>query len=219
MNFKQKYSWLTPMFMFIGILIIGRLIRTSSMMFLFIPWNLFLAIVPLYLSFKLLQTTGKTLSALIFLSWLLFFPNAMYIITDLFHLQERPKIPLWYDLILLFSSAILGVIMGYLSVLNVELYLRRHIKSRSIPFVILSFFLLCGYGIYLGRYLRWNSWDIITDPFTLAADMAQDVVHPFRNKECWLLTVLFGIWLYIMYKYFKKLPLANPKRQHSIAKF
>lgn len=209
MNFTQKYKWLMPMFLFICALLIGRVIRTGSIMFLFIPWNLFLALVPLYFSFKLIKTNNKAISIVLFTAWLLFFPNAMYIITDLFHLHERPCIPLWYDLIILFSSAVLGVVIGYLSVLNVEAYIRRHIKRRNIPVIILSFFLLCGYGIYLGRYLRWNSWDIITDPFALLADMVQDIIHPFRNKECWFLTMLFGVWLYIMYKYFKRFKLNN----------
>ena len=205
MNFKQKYKWLLPMFVFIGLLLIGRVIRTGTVTFLFIPWNLLLAGVPLYFSYKLIQSTDRKMAVTLFLVWLLFFPNSMYIITDLFHLQERPFIPLWYDLIILFSSAMLGIILGYLSVVNVEVYIRRHIKSRNIPIALLSFFLLCGYGIYLGRYLRWNSWDIVTQPFSILTDMIQDVIHPFRNKECWLLTSLFGTWLHIMYWYVKKL--------------
>lgn len=193
------------MVIFIGILLIGRVVRTGSLMFFFIPWNLFLAVIPLYFSFKLLQTEKKSTAAALLMAWLLFFPNSMYIITDLFHLQERERIPLWYDLIVLFSSAVLGVIVGFLSVMNVEGYLSRYINGRTMPVVMLSFFMLCGYGIYLGRFMRWNSWDIVVQPFALATDMIQDIIHPFRNKECWLLTVLFGTWLYLMYRYFKKL--------------
>lgn len=193
------------MFLFIGFMLTGRILRTGSFSFLFLPWNLFLALIPLYLSHKLSQTQGKKTAVAIFLLWLLFFPNAMYIITDLFHLHERPFIPLWYDLMLLFSSAVLGVIMGYISMINVEQFIKQHIKRRNIAWITVGFFLLSGYGVYLGRYLRWNSWDIVADPFSLLADIWQDIIHPFHNKECWLLTVILGGWLYIMYKYFKKL--------------
>ena len=139
------------------------------------------------------------------MAWLLFFPNAMYIITDIFHLRERPGIPEWYDLLILFSAAMSGVIVGFLSLQNVEQYLNTRIDKKYIPWVILSFFLLCGYGIYLGRYLRWNSWDIITQPVSLLTDIKQDILHPIRNDQSWMLSTLFGIWLYILYKYFKRL--------------
>ncbi len=205
MSFRQKYKWLAPMFIFIGGLLTYRVIRTHTIMFLFIPWNLLLAAVPLYISYRLRQTENKRTSAALFAAWLLFFPNAPYIITDLFHLQQRPSIPLWYDLILLFSSAVLGVIVGFLSLVNIERYLAPMIKERTLPWVILCFFMLCGYGIYLGRYPRWNSWDVIAQPFSLFADILQDIIHPFRNKECWMLTVLFGTWLYMLYRYFKKM--------------
>ena len=136
--------------------------------------------------------------------WLLFFPNAMYIITDIFHLKEHPDVPQWYDLLILFSAAISGVIMGFLSLQNVEQYLRRNISYKLVPWVVLSFLILSGYGIYLGRYLRWNSWNIITQPISLLVDIKQDVFHPIRNNQCWMLSVLFGVWLHVLYRYFKK---------------
>ena len=217
MAFYKKYSWLLPMFLFTAALLAGRMIHTRSHMFLFIPWNLFLALVPLYFSYKLHEVTGKMKAIACFIVWLLFFPNAMYIITDLFHLKKMNRIPEWYDLLILFSAAITGVIVGYLSLYNVERYIVRYIynadtktpatkrKALYLQLVVAVIFLLCGYGIYLGRYLRWNSWDIIGDPFSLAEDIAQDIFHPFRNKECWLLTSIFGIWLYLMYRFFKRL--------------
>lgn len=205
MSFIQKYKWLMPMCIFIAAMLIVRVIYSGSFMFLFIPWNLFLVVVPLFFSYRIRQRSSKIAVSLYLAGWLLFFPNAMYIVTDLFHLHERPGVPLWYDLLILFSSALLGVIMGFLSLRNVERYLYRHIKRQFMPFLLFSCFILCGYGIYLGRYLRWNSWDIVTQPILLLSDIKQNVVHPFRNIECWLLTLLFGIWLCLLYKYFKKL--------------
>ena len=203
MNFFEKYKWLIPMQLFIGGLIISRVLYTHSTAFLFIPWNLFLAIIPLYLSFRLQKTTNNHTGWLLIGAWLLFFPNAMYIITDIFHLKDDRGVPPWYDLLILFSSAISGVIVGFLSLRNVETYLVRQMGNRYISAIVFGFFFLCGYGIYLGRYLRWNSWDIVTQPFSLLLDIKQDVLHPWRNNQCWMLSILFGVWLHILYRYFK----------------
>jgi uncharacterized membrane protein len=205
MTFYKKYKWLVPMQLFIAGLLLARVLRTRTLVFTFIPWNIFLAVIPLYLSHRINKTTDKKMPWIYMAAWLLFFPNAMYIITDIFHLRERPDVPQWYDLLILFSAALSGVIMGFLSLQNVEQYLRRNISYKFVPWAILSFLVLCGYGIYLGRYLRWNSWDIITQPISLLLDIKQDVLHPLRNNQCWLLSSLFGVWLYVLYKYFKRL--------------
>jgi len=219
MNFRQKYKWLMPLLLFTGCLLVGRVIRTHSLALVFIPWNLFLAFVPLFFSYRLLKTGNKIVAAIYLVAWLVFFPNAMYIITDLFHLKKMHHVPEWYDLLILFSAAITGVIAGYLSLHNVERYVGKIVNGKHVEFLTLSIFLLCGYGIYLGRYLRWNSWDLIADPFSLLDDIRDDVFHPFHNKECWLLTLLFGVWLHIMYKYFKKLPVDHPENHGPVAKF
>ena len=195
--------------LFIGGLIMSRVFYTHTIALLFIPWNLFLAVIPLYLSFRLHKTTNSHTGWLLVGAWLLFFPNAMYIITDIFHLKDDRGVPPWYDLLILFSSAISGVIVGFLSLQNVEKYLQRQINGKYISGIIFFFFILCGYGIYLGRYLRWNSWDIITQPFSLLLDIKQDVLHPVRNNQCWMLSILFGVWLQILYKYFKKLKTSS----------
>lgn len=212
MTFYQKHKWLLPMLGFNFALIVCRVALTFSLTFLFIPWNVFLAALPLYFSFKL-DRAGKYSGWMLLVLWLLFFPNALYIVTDLFHLKQRADIPLWYDLLILFSAALIGIIMGFLSLQHVEHFLRSKIGPRYIHPIILPVFIISGYGIYLGRYMRWNSWDIITEPMTLMKDIAYDVIHPLRNMECWLLSLLFGIWMYLLYRYFKK--LCSGKLLHS----
>ena len=208
MDFPNKNKFLLPMLSFTGILLLGRFYHTRSLVFIFIPWNLFLALVPLYISHRLSVVHNRRVGFGLLTAWLLFFPNTMYIITDLFHLHEREGMPQWYDLLILCSAAFSGVVMGFLSLRNVERYLLRTINPKQVPWVILSCFFLCGYGIYLGRYLRWNSWSIITRPVSLLLDVKQDIFHPIRNDQCWMLSILFGIWLYILYKYFKKISIA-----------
>jgi uncharacterized membrane protein len=213
MNFYRKYKWLLPMLLFTTGLILFRIGFSFSLAFLSISWNLFLAIVPLYISYRLSRTRSNMSAALYLLAWLLFFPNSMYLITDLLHLTAHPGIPKWYDLLMLFSAAVTGAIIGYQSLYQVELFLRKHISRQYIQLIIFSFFILCGYGVYLGRYLRWNSWDIIMQPLSLASDIRQQFVHPFRNIQCWLLTGLFGTWMYIIYRYFKTIRVVSRRQE------
>ena len=189
---------------FTGALLMLRVIRTHELTFVFIPWNLFLALTPLYFSHMITQTKDRVVAWGFFLTWLLFFPNAMYIVTDLFHLHERAFVPEWYDLLILFSAAINGMIIGLVSLHNVEGFLRKTLPTRYLPVFIFLMFLLCGYGIYLGRYLRWNSWDIFTQPWLLLLDIGHDIRHPFTHNQSWMVSCLFATWLYILYLYFRK---------------
>lgn len=194
-----------PLTIFNTLLIIGRIAYCGKLMFAFLIWNTFLAVVPLYFSVKAINAQKKAPIIGYSILWLLFFPNAMYIITDLFHLTERPGIPLWYDLLLLFSCATNGLILGLLSLRNMDKILSRYLPERSKQLLILMCMILCGYGIYLGRFERWNSWDVITQPYFLISSIAHDIIHPVRNKNVWALSTGFGIWLYLLYRYAQKI--------------
>lgn len=207
MTFYQKYKWLTPLIVFNMVLVLIRVMLTETITFLFLPWNLFLGVLPLYFSFMIVRANSRVAKVGFLMLWLLFFPNAMYIVTDLFHLAEFPRMPQWYDLLLLFSTALNGLILGFLSLPPVEQYLRGFLRAKHTRWLIMSAFLLCGYGIYLGRYLRWNSWDIISNPIALLKDIKHDVVHPLQNFECWMLSAFFGTWLYILYRYCKRIAM------------
>ncbi len=204
MNFATKYKWLRPALLFTSGLLACRIVYSLSFDFFFILWNLFLGVVPLYCSYRLNQETRQKLAWVYLVLWLLFFPNAMYIVTDLFHLRQRGDVPLWYDLLLLFSAAVTGIVMGFCSLRQVERFLAKYVRAQYISWFTSCFFLLCGYGIYLGRYLRWNSWDVIAQPLGLAKDIMYNIIHPFKSGECWTLTLLFGVWLHIMYGFFRR---------------
>lgn len=210
MKFYQTHKWLMPPLLFTTLLIAARCLLTAEPLFAFLIWNIFLAILPLYFSYRLRRTRKKTAEYLWFCLWLLFFPNAAYIVTDLFHLRERLPVPLWFDLILLSSAAIYGVILGLISLYRVEQWLLRRLPGRYVQFAVFALLLLCGYGIYLGRYLRWNSWDIITSPWGLARSIMTTVVHPFQHRQSWLLSLVFGIWLMLMYNMLRHLTKSKP---------
>lgn len=201
----KKYSWLNPLILFNIVLILIRIIYTGKLLFAFLVWNLFLAAVPLYFSVKCTKAGSRAGVLTYACLWLLFFPNSMYIITDLFHLTERAEIPLWYDLLLLFSSATTGVLLRMLSLRNIEKQLPEKVNGRVKNLLVFIVMVLCGYGIYLGRFDRWNSWDVVTQPYYLIKSIAYHIIHPIRNSNVWTLSMFFGVWLYLLYHYSKKL--------------
>lgn len=205
MQFIKKYQWLLPQLSFTMLMFAGRWVRTQNLTFAFIGWNLFLALIPLYFSYKASELRSKWMQYACMLTWLAFFPNSIYIVTDLMHLAQRSDMPLWYDLLLLFSAALNGVVFGFLSLHNVEqwLQLQPYRKlSRPIIFLLL---LGCGFGIYLGRYQRWNSWDVIADPWALASDIARHILHPIRYIQCWMVSLFFGWWMFVAYHFFRNM--------------
>lgn len=183
-------------------LIIGRVFVTQRLTFVFLLWNLFLALVPFGLSTMLALTAGPLRRRLLLpvgAVWLLFFPNAPYILTDLFHLEPRPGVPYWYDLGLILSCAWNGLMLAYASLLEMHgLVGRRLGTAAGWTFVTLAL-VLSSFGIYLGRYLRWNSWDIITNPLMLAYDILDRVLHPLAYPRTYGVTVLFSVFLLLGY--------------------
>ena len=167
--------------------------------FLFFNWNLFLAILPYVIStFFLLyykKINSLLLYAIILTSWLLLFPNAPYIVTDFFHLEPRPGIPYWYDLGMIFSFAWNGLLLGFISLYDIQTaFARRFSAFKGWAFAILSL-VLGSFGIYLGRYERFNSWDVLTNPAGLFLDIADRFIHPMNHPRTTLMTILFSVVL------------------------
>lgn len=171
--------------------------------FFFLVWNLFLAWIPYWVSLTLASIrdgklrrikTGFTL-----VIWLLFFPNAPYILTDLLHFRNFGDVPMWYDLMMLLSFAFTGVMLGWLSLMEVQDFLKsRHSRgvARGLTFVAL---ILCSYGIYLGRFQRWNSWDVLTNPVALFQDMFSVLMQPSVHAGTLGIAVVLGGFLTIGY--------------------
>jgi uncharacterized membrane protein len=178
-------------------------------MYGFLIWNIFLAFVPYWVS-KLLIKKGYSnwLSAMLFFTWLLFFPNALYIITDLIHLNRQTKMPGWYDAVIVFSSALLGIVLAFISLFKVEEFLQVKFGNYKTQFLIPVILFLAAFGVYLGRFLRWNSWDIIQNPIGLISSIAQRFIYPFEHLRTWGLTVILFSLFYILYLGIKKLPVS-----------
>lgn len=170
----------------------------------FLIWNLFLAWLPLISALFLwaLHQSAPRLHLLqwpLLLGWFLFFPNAPYLMTDFLHLTERQQVPLWYDLMLIFSFAWNGLILGFLALWIVQDLLATQYNRLVSLFVVCSTLILSGFGIYLGRFLRWNSWDAIFNPQLLAADILPRLIDPFAHPRTLAVTLLFSTFLTIAY--------------------
>ncbi|MFC4384085.1 DUF1361 domain-containing protein [Chryseobacterium bernardetii] len=186
---------------------------TETKVFFFLNWNLFLAWVPLLLSTLILtfHIKSKISITLIIIVWILFFPNSPYILTDLFHLKVRNTIPIWYDLIVILSYAWTGLICGFLSLIDIEKLLSDYNNERTINGIVVLFLFMSSFGVYLGRFLRWNSWDILNNPFGLFNDIVVRFIYPLEYTKTWGVTLLMGIMLNFMYFTFKLIRNNNEK--------
>jgi uncharacterized membrane protein len=135
--------------------------------------------------------------------WLLFFPNAPYIFTDLFHLRLKLAMPLWFDFTMIMSFAWTGLLFGFLSLWDIEKQLAKSMKRKYIAIISVALLFIGSFGIYIGRYLRWNSWDIISEPFKLIYDIGERIINPFSHPRAWGMTILMGIFLNILYWSFR----------------
>jgi uncharacterized membrane protein len=173
-----------------------RILRTGTVSFAFLVWNLFLAFIPMLMASLLLEAHRRRLPAVFqagcFALWLLFLPNAPYILTDLVHLAPRPPVPLWYDLALLLSCAGTGLLLGYASVAVVQAVVAEQFGRVAGWLVAIGSLALSGFGIYLGRFMRFNSWEVVTDPRQLLADVAGRLLHPRAHLSTFAVTLIFG---------------------------
>jgi uncharacterized membrane protein len=124
-------------------------------------------------------------------------------LTDLFHLRLHLSMPVWFDLVLILSFAWTGLLFGFFSLWDIEQLLSKSIKQTYVTIISVVLLFLGSFGIYIGRYLRWNSWDIISEPFKLMYDISDRVINPFAHPQTWGMTVLMWIFLLILYESFR----------------
>jgi len=179
------------------LLLTVRMLATETIFYAFLVWNLFLAAIPFIITTYLASHQRSSLIKLgfWFSIWLLFLPNAPYIVTDLMHLQWNNHGYLWLDVLVVTSFAWNGLILCFLSLLDMHDILVKHLSKRKAFVSIIVALFLCGFGIYLGRFLRWNSWDIIQHPDLLLKDVVVRFIYPMQHLKTWGVTLGFGGFL------------------------
>ncbi len=142
----------------------------------FYVWNLILAWLPLVFALRVYQLVGQRPArwwplAICAVLWFLFFPNAPYLVTDFLHLHGRPPVPTWFDIVMMMSFAWTGLLLGYLSLMLMQETVREHRGAGWSWVFALTMLALGTFGIYLGRFARWNSWDVLVRPDGLVGDV------------------------------------------------
>lgn len=192
-NFKQLVYLFT---LFSVSLLTYRIIKSEGLSYIFLAWNLFLALIPWWISNYLKQKESLQFKHLPLLgAWLLFIPNSPYILTDLFHLKLRDPFPLWYDLVLVLSFALIGMIVFLKSLKDILALLKSHVSPMLFTLLTPLVFWLIAFGLYLGRYLRFNSWNVVNHPFRL---MRQSFDILFE-KDTIGFTLIFSVFMWFMY--------------------
>lgn len=168
--------------------------------FIMLTWNLFLAWFPLgvVLVLRDLRSSGfqnRWLLCTGLAIWLAFLPNAPYIITDLYHIKNIDNPLLWFDTMTLFLFALTGLLIGLYSILVVHRMLRPLAGAWLTWAFILISQILSGFGIYLGRFGRWNSWDVLTKPSSLT----KAIIRAYQDHLSLKLTLGYGFVLVVLY--------------------
>lgn len=183
-------------------LIIIRHLKTESFFYLFLVWNLFLACIPYFIAILLahLKKRNHFIFWSCFIIWLIFLPNSPYILTDFQHIRTSTLSSIWFDVLLILSFAINGLLIGFSSIRIMQLMIIEKFSKKISNRIVYTILLLCGFGIYLGRVLRWNSWDILNNPIDLLSDILKRVLFPIQYIDTWAFTLGFGVFLIITYQ-------------------
>ncbi|MCX6214973.1 DUF1361 domain-containing protein [Spirosoma sp.] len=187
--------------------------------FVMLIWNLVLAWFPLgvVLVLRDLRTAGfrnQWLLAAGLAGWLAFLPNAPYIITDLFHIRNVEQPLLWFDTMTLFIFALTGLLTGLYSILIVHRMLRPLIGVLRAWVFIMGSQVLSGFGIYLGRVGRWNSWNVLTTP----SELTRAIAHAYQDHLSIKLTIAYGFVLFVVYVAFYWYTDHESKTSHTFVK-
>jgi uncharacterized membrane protein len=132
--------------------------------------------------------------------WLIFLPNAPYLVTDIMHLRPQASVPFWYDLILVVAFAWTGVFLGVVSLFLMQEIVRKALGTLASWIFVFGVLGLGSFGVYVGKFLRWNSWDVFLSPIQLGTDVAVHVLeHPFAHVRPLGFSMLFASFFTAVY--------------------
>jgi len=187
-----------------------RIVYAGKTGYIFLVWNLFLAGVP-FLFASAAEHFHYKKSAIGFwifsFLWLIFFPNAPYIVTDFTHLRPLvlSGVPFWFDVVMISSFAITGILFGLCSLKIMGRIMFERLGAFGSWLCVVAVALVSGFGIYLGRYLRWNSWDIFFYPNELFQDITERLAQPTTYQQALFTSLLFAALVlcsYVVFSHF-----------------
>jgi uncharacterized membrane protein len=183
-----------------------RMTRSDSLNYRFLVWNLLLAWIPFLfavVAYASAITRKPVMYIVIFacaIAWLIFFPNAPYILTDFQHLSITDiYVPVWFDVILLIWFAWTGLLLGIVSLYLMQEIVNRWINPAAGWMFAVAVIVLSSFGIYLGRFGRWNSWDLWQNPTAVGRDVYDVLRHPKANLSVLGFTLIFTLFFFFIY--------------------
>lgn len=178
--------------------------RNHSLAFDYLVWNLFLAWLPLVFAVRLMSVLRRKLwsswegLATSFL-WLIFLPNSFYMISDFIHLQQIGRANMLYDTVMFASFVFTGLVLGFSSLYLIHLQLRRRFSFQAAGVWVGITLLICSIAIYIGRDLRWNTWDILVNPGGLLFEISDRLRHPAAFPQMLMVIIAFFVLLTSLY--------------------
>jgi uncharacterized membrane protein len=178
--------------------------KAHSSYYLFLIYNMGLAYIAPLLALWLVDRLKTTAwlsfgNVVLSLLWLGFLPNSFYMVTDLIHAQASIGYDLLFNIVVIMLCIFNSLVAAYISLYLVHWALLKRFYYRNVHIVIGLVILLCSFAIYLGRYLRWNSWDVIVNPFGLLFDVSDSITSPSTHPEVLTTTLSFFVLLTSMY--------------------
>lgn len=178
---------------------LGAIINGTTDYYYFI-WNLFLAWIPLGLALWLERILRVSLwsgwsALLVTAAWLLFLPNSFYVVSGFVHLLEIPRADLFFDVVMFASFGLNGLALGYLSLFLVHSELRKRLSARTTGLLVAGILLVSSLAVYVGREMRWNSWDVVISPVGLLFDVTDRLLHAPSRPEIIFITLGYFVML------------------------
>jgi uncharacterized membrane protein len=187
-------------------MIIVRVVYTGNDYHTNLVWNLFLAWIPfglaLYVYDGYRRGAGSVQLWATAALWLVFFPNAMYIVTDFHWLRYSAGAPIWYDVVLVAAAAWCGLLLGFMSLYLMQAVVRSSLGATRAWVFVFGTLALGSFGVYLGRFERRNSWDVFTRPRRLAQEIMPALANPQAHPKAVAVTVLFTAFFVMSYLVF-----------------
>jgi uncharacterized membrane protein len=182
-------------------MIVARPVLSGDVFHRYLVWNLFLAWIPMVLAVAIYDRAKRVRvdawQVALFGAWLVFLPNAPYIVTDLIHFRERAVEPIWFDAMTYLAFAGTGMLLGLVALYLVHCAARARFGAAVGWSLVVATTVLSGLGIYLGRFLRWNSWDVLANPAALLGDLVAIARDPIGKPLA--VTVLFTAFIGVAY--------------------
>lgn len=203
-----------------GLFYVLRLWQLKSLAFTYLPWNLFLAWLPLGITLLLVRylrhhAWSSWPGLLLSLLWLLFLPNSFYVVSDYIHLADITGANVLYDVVMFTMFVLTSMLLGYVSLYTMHMELMKRLPVKSATRIIGGVLLVCAFAIYIGRDLRWNSWDAVINPSGLLFDLSNRLIRPDQYGDMIgtvaIFFALFGMLYYLGWRLVQAARLIEPR--------